>query len=149
MIIEIFAQHYLLIKALHIISVMFWMAGMFYLPRLFVYHTRTKAGSEMDKTFIIMEDRLLKIIINPSMIASLLFGLALIFAQGWENLGHWFHAKILLLILLLAVHGKCIKYKRAFASGLNKKSGRYFRIFNEFAPISALIIVILAVMKPF
>lgn len=143
------ADNYLWIKALHIIAVMFWMAGMFYLPRLFVYHTRAKVGSEMDKTFQIMEAKLTKLIINPAMIASFILGLLLIQINGLGNFTGWFHAKLLLLIFLIGVHGFCIRYKKAFAAGKNKKSEKFFRIFNEAAPVLAFIIVILAVVKPF
>ncbi len=143
------ADNYLWIKALHIIAVMFWMAGMFYLPRLFVYHTRAKVGSEMDKTFQIMEAKLTKLIINPAMIASFILGLILIQINGLSNFTGWFHAKLLMLIFLIGVHGFCIRYKKAFAAGKNKKSEKFFRIFNEAAPVLAFIIVILAVVKPF
>ncbi len=143
------ADNYLWIKALHIAAVMFWMAGMFYLPRLFVYHTRAKVGSEMDKTFQIMESKLIKIIINPAMIASFVLGLLLIQINGLSSFTGWFHTKLFLLIFLIGVHGFCIRYKKAFAHGRNKKSEKFFRVFNEAAPVLAFIIIILAVVKPF
>ena len=149
MISQFLFENYLWIKAFHIISVMFWMAGMFYLPRLFVYHTRAKVGSEMDKTFIIMERKLMKIIINPAMIFSFLLGLALIHINGFSSFTGWFHMKLLLLLGMLAIHILCSRYRKDFAQGKNKKSEKFFRIFNEASPILALIIVILAVVKPF
>ena len=146
---DFLSDNYLWIKALHVAAVMFWMAGMFYLPRLFVYHTRAKVGSEMDKTFCVMEDKLVKIIINPAMIASFILGVALIYINGLGNLTGWFHFKLLLLIFLVGVHGFCVRFKRAFALGKNKKSEKFFRVFNEAAPVLAFIIIILAVVKPF
>jgi len=146
---DLFLNNYLAIKALHVISVMFWMAGMFYLPRLFVYHTRAKVGSEMDKTFCKMESRLLKIIINPAMISSLIFGFAMIYTAGFSGYGKWMHAKLTLVFFLFAFHGMSIKHLKNFAKGQNKKSEKFYRIFNEGAPVLAFIIVILAIMKPF
>jgi len=149
MISQFLSDNYLWIKALHVISVMFWMAGMFYLPRLFVYHTQTAVGSETDKIFIIMERKLMKIIINPAMIASFLFGIMLIHINGLSSFTGWFHMKLVLLLGMLIVHIMCSKYRKAFALGKNEKSENFFRIFNEASPILALIIVILAVVKPF
>ncbi len=146
---EFLSYYYLWIKALHVASVMFWMAGMFYLPRLFVYHTRTKVGSEMDKTFCIMEDKLMKIIINPAMVGSLFFGLLLIHIIGFKNFTGWFHLKLLLLIFLFAIHGISAGYKKKFAQGKNRKSEKFFRFYNEGAPVLAFIIIILAIVKPF
>ena len=108
-------QPFLWIKAFHIISVISWMAGMLYLPRLYVYHTGVAAGSEMDKTFQIMEKRLLRFIINPAMILTYIFGIALISIIGMKSLGGWFHLK-LFLVLLLNTRYDC-KVAKRFCAG--------------------------------
>lgn len=147
--VNFFTEYFLLVKAFHLVFVMSWMAGLLYLPRLYVYHTRAKLGSEMDKTFRTMEEKLVKIIINPAMIISLVFGLILININGISNLGGWFHAKLLLLVILFGFHGICMKWKKDFANGANKKPERFFRIANEVPAILMALIVVLAVVKPF
>ncbi len=142
------AEHYLLIKALHIIAVMSWMAGMLYLPRIFVYHADVPVGSEMDKTFQIMEKKLLRFIINPAMIASLILGIMLVMIVGKEGLGAWFHIKSLLLVFMFLCHGLLARYRRYFAKGENKHSAKFYRILNEVPTILMILIVLLAVMKP-
>ena len=144
-----FTNYFLLIKAFHIIFVMSWMAGLLYLPRLFVYHTRAKKGSEMDATFKIMEQKLAKIIVTPAMVLSLIFGLLLISANGMSNMGGWFHAKLLLLFFLFGFHGMCIKWLKDFRDNKNKKSEKFFRFANEVPAILMALIVLLAVVKPF
>ncbi len=145
---EFLTENYLLIKALHIISVICWMAGMFYLPRLYVYHTRAKVGSELDLTLRIMEKKLLRFIINPSMIASFFFGLVLVYIIG-PGIGKWFHVKLLLVLVMTAVHGVMAKFRKGFEKGINLKSERFYRIFNELPPLLMIFIVLLAVMQPF
>ena len=118
------------VKALHVIAVIAWMAGMLYLPRLFVYHCVAEAGSKQSETFKVMEQRLLKAIINPAMIATWLAGLYL----GWA--GHWFsapwlHAKLLLVLLLSGVHGFFVRCVKDFAADRNSRSQRFYRIINE------------------
>ena len=140
---------YLLLKSLHIISVIAWMAGMLYLPRLFVYHVDAKPGGELDEKLKIMEHRLLRYIINPSMIAATIFGILLIYIISWDNMGPWFHAKATLLFFMFGVHGLLSRYRKAFARGENKHSAKFFRILNEVPTILMIGIVILAVMKPF
>lgn len=144
-----FAQYYLIIKAFHIVFVISWMAGLLYLPRLFVYHTRATLNSEMDLTFRTMEEKLVKIIINPAMILSLIFGLLLININGFTNMGAWFHAKLLFLIGLFGFHGMCIKWKKNFSIGKNHKSEKFFRFANEVPAILMALIVYFAVVKPF
>jgi len=145
---KIMMSTYLLVKALHVISMVAWMAGMLYLPRLFVYHTGATSGGELDNTLKVMERRLLRFIINPAMIATIVFGVWLIMLVGAENLGKWFHMKMGLLLILFAVHGLCVRHRKMFAEGKNTHSARYFRILNE-VPTALLIgIVILAVVKP-
>ena len=140
---------YLWIKALHLISMVSWMAGMLYLPRLYVYHTEVEPGSDQDVLFQRMERRLLRFIINPAMIATLIFGLALLHIVGWENIGKWFHVKITLLVGMFAVHGMLARYRKAFAKGKNVHSAKFYRIINEVPTILMIAIIILAVLKPF
>ncbi len=144
------AEYYLLFKALHIISFISWLAGMLYLPRLYVYHTAADSGSEMDKTFQIMERRLLRYIINPAMIATFIFGgiLAYIsdaFAQG----NGWMHIKLVLVLILAGFHGMCARWRKAFIRGENRHSAKFYRIANEVPTLLMVAIVLLAVMKPF
>lgn len=146
------AEYYLVIKSLHLISVISWMAGMLYLPRLFVYHVEAKPGGELDEALKIMERRLLRFIINPAMILSLVFGGMLIHitkALDSSVSGYWFHAKITLLILLFATHGVMARYRKDFAKGKNKHSKRFYKILNEIPTILMIAIIFLVVMKPF
>ncbi|PIR37699.1 MAG: TIGR00701 family protein [Alphaproteobacteria bacterium CG11_big_fil_rev_8_21_14_0_20_39_49] len=143
------ADHYLLIKSLHLIAVMSWMAGMLYLPRLYVYHADAKTGGELDEKLKIMEFKLLRYIINPAMIASLILGIMLAGILGKEGLGGWFHAKVALLVFMFGCHGMLARYRRHFAKGENKHSAKFYRILNEVPTVLMIAIVILAVMKPF
>ena len=139
---------YDLVKAGHIIAVIAWMAGMLYLPRLFVYHCQTAPGSEGSERFKVMERKLLKGIINPSMVAVWVLGLTLV----WITDAHtqvWFHIKFLLVILLSAFHGFLVRCWRAFAEDRNTRSERFFRMINEIPAMIMIAIVILAVVKPF
>lgn len=145
---EFLLQNYLTIKALHIISIICWMAGLFYLPRLYVYHTKAKVGSELDLTLQVMERKLLKLIMNPSMIASFIFGILLIYIIGFET-GKWLHLKILLVLIMALTHGLMAKYRKDFATGKNTKGDKFFRVFNEVPTILMIIIVFLAITKPF
>lgn len=144
-----FTEYYLIIKAFHLIFVISWMAGLLYLPRLFVYHTRAKKNSELDLTLKIMEEKLMKIIINPAMLLSLLFGLILILINGFGSMGGWLHAKLFLLILLLGFHGACSKWRKNFYKNINTKSEKFYRIVNEVPALLMAFIVLLAVVKPF
>jgi putative membrane protein len=125
------------------------MAGMLYLPRLYVYHVDAKKGGELDETLKIMERRLLRFIINPAMIFTLIFGILLIMSVGKEGLGGWFHAKALLLVAMFLVHGLLARYRRYFAKGENKHSVKFYKILNEVPTVLMIAIVFLAVMKPF
>jgi putative membrane protein len=136
-------------KALHIISVITWMAGIFYMPRLFVYHTKAKIGSEMDKTFQTMEHRLLKIIMNPSMISTYVFGLIMAYIYGLAALGVWFHIKMLAVIILTIIHGLLARWRKDFAAGKNLHSEKFYRIFNEVPVLMMIVAVIMVVVKPF
>lgn len=144
---------YLWIKAFHIIAVIAWMAGMLYLPRLFVYHCAAEKGSMQSETFKVMERRLLRAIINPAMAATWLLGLWLAWngldsRYGWFA-APWLHAKIVLVLALSAVHGLLAKWRRDFARDENRHSEKFYRIINEVPTILMIGIVILAVLKPF
>jgi putative membrane protein len=136
------------IKALHVIVVIAWMAGMLYLPRLFVYHCEAEAGSKQSETFKVMERRLLRAIINPAMIVTWLAGLYLVWAGHWYAAG-WFHAKFLLVLLLSGVHGFLSRAVRDFAADRNRRSQKFYRIINEVPTVLMIAIVILVVVKPF
>ncbi|WP_417767053.1 protoporphyrinogen oxidase HemJ [Stappia sp.] len=139
---------YLWLKALHIISVIAWMAGMFYLPRLFVYHAETQAGTPQSETFKVMERRLLKAIITPAMIATWVFGLWVAHEGGFFADG-WFHAKLAVVIAMSGLHGYLAKCVRVFAADANTRTARHYRIVNEVPTVFMVIIVILVVLKPF
>ena len=136
------------VKAFHIIAVISWMAGMLYLPRLFVYHCEAEPGSRQSETFKVMERRLLKAIINPAMIATWLLGLWLVWMGGWHT-AHWLQVKVLLVLALSAVHGLFVRCVKDFAADRNKRSQKFYRIINEVPTILMIGIVILVVVKPF
>ena len=136
------------VKALHVISVIAWMAGMLYLPRLFVYHSVTEKGTPQSETFKVMERRLLKGIINPSMIATWVLGLYLAWS-GFGFTGGWLHGKIALVLVLSGIHGYLSGRVRAFAEDRNDKPARFYRILNEVPALLMAAIVILVVVKPF
>jgi len=134
--------------AFHIIAVIAWMAGMLYLPRLFVYHCEADPGSRQSETFKVMERRLLRAIINPAMIVTWVLGLWLAWSGGWFA-APWLHAKLALLMGMMGVHGILSKYVREFAADKRRKSQKFFRIINEVPTVLMILIVILVVVKPF
>ena len=144
------ADWYLVTKSLHVISVMAWMAGLFYLPRLYVYHAeQVQFGTRTDTMFVTMERRLLKAIMNPSMIATWVFGLALVFTPGivdWSEVWPW--AKAACVILMTGFHGWLAARRKDFAAGTNSRSGRTFRIMNE-VPTLLMIVIVFAVITRF
>ena len=135
------------IKAAHVISVIFWMAGMFMLPRYFAYHAEAVPGSEEDRKWVERERRLLRLIVNPSMIAAWLFGLMLIAIIGFD--GAWLHAKLAIVLGLSALHGLYARWRKAFAAGTNRHSTRFYRIVNEIPTLAIIAVVILVIVKPF
>ena len=139
---------YLWIKAFHIIAVVSWMAGMLYLPRLFVYHAATAPGSESSETFKVMERRLLNFIMNPAMALTWILGVVLLIQGGWMSAG-WFHAKFVLVIAMSAMHGFFSRYVADFARDKNIHTQKFFRIVNEIPTVLLIAIVSLAVVKPF
>jgi putative membrane protein len=139
---------YLWFKAFHVMAVIAWMAGMLYLPRLFVYHCGAEAGSRQSETFKIMERRLLKGIVNPSMIAAWALGLWLVYDGGWIS-AHWLHAKLTLVVVLSGLHGMLARWTADFAADRNRHSERFYRIVNEVPAVLMIGIVIMVVIKPF
>ncbi|HEX6859439.1 MAG TPA: CopD family protein [Caulobacteraceae bacterium] len=147
------AGHYDLLRGLHILAVIAWMAGLLYLPRLFAYHTRASAGSEMDLTFQTMEGKLLRIIMNPAMIAAWLFGLGLIFAdsriRGWAFIGQpWMSTKLAGVLFLTIWHHYLAVARKRFAAGTNTRSEKFWRATNEL-PFLAAIVMVIAVTTEF
>ena len=141
-------RFYLWIKAAHVIAVIAWMAGMLYLPRLFVYHADAAPGSEKSETFKVMERRLLRFIINPAMAVTWIAGLWM----AWEIFGFqggWLHAKLLLVVLMSGLHGYLSKSARLFAEDRNMRSAKHWRIINEVPTVLMILIVILVIVKPF
>ena len=136
------------VKALHVIAVIAWMAGMLYLPRLFVYHCEAEIGSKQSETFKVMEGRLLKAIINPAMGVTWLAGLYLAWSGSWFSAG-WLHGKLLLVLILSGVHGFFARCVKDFAADRNKRSQKFYRIINEVPTLLMIGIVILVVVKPF
>jgi len=134
--------------AFHIVAVITWMSGLLYLPRLFVYHTQTKPGSEGSERFKVMERKLLKGIINPSMIAVWILGPLLAWLTG-AYLDPWLQIKFVLVIILSGIHGYLVRCWRAFSEDRNKNSERFYRILNEIPAVLMVLIVILVAVKPF
>lgn len=148
--IDFLSDNYLWIKALHIISVISWMAGMLYLPRLFVYHADSENGSTQSETFKIMERRLMRGIINPSMVLAFIFGGCLLFIPGiveWSEI--WIWIKLTMVLIMTAIHGMLSRYRRNFEKDQNEKSAKFYRIINEVPALLMLVIVIMVVVKPF
>jgi protoporphyrinogen IX oxidase len=144
------AAAYPWVKSAHILAVIAWMAGMLYLPRLYVYHAMAPVGSNRSATFKIMERRLLRGIMNPAMIATLAFGMALAGTPGvvdWRR--GWIWAKLALVAALVAYHGALACWRRAFAEDRNRRSPRFFRVVNELPTLALIAIVALVVVKPF
>ncbi|WP_339633079.1 protoporphyrinogen oxidase HemJ [uncultured Sneathiella sp.] len=147
---DILADIYPWVKALHIISVIAWMAGMFYLPRLFVYHSDAEIGSDMSETFKIMERRLLRGIINPAMIFTFFFGGLLLLTPGivdWSE--PWIWLKLTLVFLMGWFHGELSKWRKQFEADKNTRPAKFYRLVNEIPTVLVIGIVILVVVKPF
>jgi putative membrane protein len=136
------------LKAFHIIALIAWMAGMLYLPRLFVYHCLAEPGSKQSETFKVMERRLLTAIMTPAMVATWIFGLWLAWSGGWYASG-WLQVKVVLAGALSALHGFFARWARDFAADRNRHSQRFYRLVNELPTVIMIAMVILAVLKPF
>ncbi len=138
------------ILAFHIIAVMFWMAGMYYLPRLFVYHAQAMEDERDYAVFEVMEEKLLRIIMTPAMLMAWVFGLALVLRSGFlVGAGMWFWVKVFLVIGLSAYHGFLTIQRKRFLRGILPHSSRFFRMINEIPPVLTIVIVIMAVVQPF
>lgn len=137
------------IKAFHVIAIIAWMAGLLYLPRLFVYHAEAGAGTPQAETFKVMERRLYWYIVVPAMIASWIFGLILVYSVIDWSRDFWFHAKFALVILLSAYTGILGKWRRQLAGDTNRRSPKFYRIANEVPTLLMVLIVILAIVRPF
>ena len=138
------------VKALHLISAIAWMAGMLYLPRLFVYHCDVAPGTAESERFKVMEGRLLRLIVNPAMVATWSFGLLLVATPGvidWH--AGWWHVKFLCVILMSAVHGILSARRRAFLQDRNTRSQRYYRVLNEVPTLLMIVIVVMVIVRPF
>lgn len=142
-------QNYEWLRAFHIISVIAWMAGMLYLPRLYVYHAQSEVGSDRSEIFKVMERRLLRYIINPAMIAAFLFGVLMFIAVPALFQEGWMHIKLTALFLLFGVHGILAKHRRLFERDERKKPAKFYRILNEVPTALMIVIVIMAVVQPF
>jgi putative membrane protein len=136
------------LKAFHVIAMISWMAGMLYLPRLYVYHAGAKIGSELSETLKIMERRLLRLIINPAMIATWIFGIAML-AQNPDLMRHPFmHVKLTCVLAMQGVHAMLSRYRRDFAADKNTHSAKFFRIINEVPTVLLIVIVIMILVRP-
>ena len=146
------AEFYLWFKAFHVMSVLAWMAGLFYLPRLYVYHAEVAAkGSELSETFKIMERRLFRAIMNPAMISAWLFGLLMILAMGWPGLlaDGWMWVKLVLISAMTWFHHSLGLWRKTFERDENTRPGRFYRMWNEAPTLLMAGIVIMVIMKPF
>jgi len=150
MTIDALAPWYLWTKSAHLISVFAWMAGLFYLPRLYVYHCRVAAGSAQSELFKVMERRLLRAIMNPAMIAAWTFGVLLVLTPGivdWK--AGWWHGKMLGLLTMTAFHHDLAYARKKFARDANTRSERGWRIANEVPTVALILIVVMVIVKPF
>ncbi|HEX9702417.1 MAG TPA: protoporphyrinogen oxidase HemJ [Rhodospirillales bacterium] len=148
--IELYADTYVWIKTLHVISVIAWMAGLLYLPRLYVYHAAAKPGSELSETLKVMERRLLRAIMNPAMVASLVFGGVMLADRGqalWQD--GWMQAKLVVVAGLVGMHMALARWRKDFAEDRNTRPQAFYRIANEVPTVLMIGAVILVVVKPF
>jgi putative membrane protein len=147
--IDALGPYLLWIKSFHVIAVIAWMAGLFYLPRLYVYHCDVPRGSEASERFKVMERRLLKQIINPAMITTWCFGILLVLTPGAVDWGaSWWHVKLTCVLLMSGFHGAASKWRRDFLEDRNTRPQRFYRIANEVPTVLMIIIVIMAIAQP-
>ena len=142
-------MYYDIIKALHILSVISWMVGLLYLPRLFVYHANVVIGTVRAETFKVMERRLFKAIMNPALIASFIFGIWMIALNHGLVFETWFQVKVVTVLAMAACHGKFSKMRRLLENDVQPLSSKTYRIWNEVPTVLMIIIVFMAVLKPF
>ncbi|MGH7152449.1 MAG: protoporphyrinogen oxidase HemJ [Acetobacteraceae bacterium] len=144
------ASFYPWAKAFHVISMVAWMSGMFYLPRLYVYHCGTRVGSAESERFKVMEQRLLRQIVNPAMISTWTFGIILVLTPGvidWS--WGWWHVKLAAVIAMSALHGEFSRWRKDFLHDRNRRSARFYRIANEIPTLLVVLIVIMVIVRPF
>lgn len=146
---EFLSEYYLWVKALHLVAVISWLAGLFYLPRLFVYHADAEKGSELSETFKIMERKLLRLIMNPAMIVTWLAGLSLLWAAPDLMKQGWMHAKLTLVFLMTGFHMFLARWRKGFLHDRNTHGHRFYRKVNEIPTVLMICIVILVIVKPF
>ena len=143
------AGFYLWIKALHVIAVIAWMAGLLYLPRLFVYHAQAETGSPSSETFKVMEDKLYRIIMTPAMIVAWVCGLSMIVLNPALLTSGWLHVKLLFVLALTVIHFLMNGWRNDFARDANRRSQKFFRIANEVPTLAMIVIVIMVIVRPF
>jgi putative membrane protein len=146
---DLLLEHYNWLRALHVIAVISWMAGLLYLPRLFVYHVSAIKGGELSETLKIMERRLLKFIMTPASIATWLFGGLMLYANPALFQEPWIHVKLLCVVLLTGAHHSMSAYTKKFARDANTKGEKFYRILNEVPTILMIVIVLLVLVRPF
>ena len=142
-------KYFIWYKTIHVISVVSWMAAIFYLPRLFVYHSKVKRGSQIDKTFQIMEKRLIKFIMVPALLATYIFGLLTAYIYGFSALGTWFHIKLIAVLGLTIIQILCIKWTKDFFHGKNRHNEKFYKIINEIPLLLMIVAVTMVIVKPF
>ena len=146
---EFFQEYYGYLKAFHIISIIAWMAGMLYLPRLFLYHADAEKGSELSETFKIMERRLLRIIMNPAMVAAWVFGCLMLWVNSGLLSDGWMHVKLAGIVLMTILHHVFVRWWKKFDRDENDKPAGFYRLWNEAPTLLMILIVIMAVAEPF
>ena len=146
---DILAQNYLTLKAIHLIAVMSWMAGLLYLPRLFVYHAQAETGSESSEMLKVMERRLLKFIMNPASIITWIFGGLMIYANPTLMQAGWMHGKLALVIVMTGMHHAMMAWRKKFEADENTKGDKFYRIMNEIPTVLMILIIVFAVVEPF
>lgn len=147
--IDFLTEYYDWWKALHVISVMAWMAAMLYLPRLFIYHCDAEPGSKQSETFKVMERRLSMAIMTPAMTAALIFATLMLVANPALFSEGWFHVKLLFVLIMFGLHGMFARWRKDFVQDANRKTPKFFRIMNEVPTVAMIIIVIMAIVEPF
>lgn len=143
------AGFYLWIKALHVIAVIAWMAGILYLPRLFVYHAQSDVGSSSSETFKVMEAKLYRIIMTPAMIVAWICGLSMIALNPALLSSGWLHVKLLFVVALTVIHFLMNGWRQDFARDANRRSQKFFRIANEVPTLAMMVIVVMVIVRPF
>lgn len=146
---DLLIEHYNSVKALHILAIIAWMAGLLYLPRLYAYHADAAIGSELSETFKVMENRLLRFIMNPAMIAAWIFGILMIVANPSLFEFGWMHAKFLAVVLMSVLHMVFSKWRKTFARDENQRPAKFYKIWNEAPTVLMIVIVFMAVVEPF